>query len=168
MSYYARGFGAISVSGEVDIDRQAELSDEYGDAIIFTNFIYDEVTDETKIHLCYDGNYFEEEFNNLFDFLLENYNVLDGEIELTGEENDVWRFKYYKSRNEFVEESGKVSYKDITVDRLLEILRDYVDNDLNNADTDYVREVLRDVCGMTKDELKATGFDYLFDKEEEE
>ena len=51
----------------------------------------------------------------------------------------------------------------MSFERLEEIFISYVDNDLCDADPDYVREVLRDVCGMTDEELKEIGLDYLFD-----
>ena len=51
-------------------------------------------------------------------------------------------------------------------ERIADILARYVDNDLVSAETSYVREVLRDVCGMTDEEAKDLGFDYLFKMDE--
>lgn len=45
--------------------------------------------------------------------------------------------------------------------RLLDIVRNYINNDLESAESSYVLEVLRDVCGCTDDELKVLGFEYL-------
>ena len=46
--------------------------------------------------------------------------------------------------------------------RVVEILVDYIGNDLDSADQGYVREVLTDVCGCSKAELKELGvYDWL-------
>ena len=42
----------------------------------------------------------------------------------------------------------------------------YVEHDLETADTDYVREVLRDVCGMTNEDLETVGLGYLIIEED--
>ena len=44
----------------------------------------------------------------------------------------------------------------MTPERIKEILIGYVDNDLESADPDYVREVLYDLC--SKEELEELGF----------
>jgi len=44
---------------------------------------------------------------------------------------------------------------------------EYVEHDLETADTDYVREVLRDVCGMTDEDLETVGLGYLIIKEDD-
>ena len=49
----------------------------------------------------------------------------------------------------------------IQYDRLLTLFTGYVNNDLESADADYVREVLFDNLGMTEDEARACGFEYL-------
>lgn len=47
-------------------------------------------------------------------------------------------------------------------ERITEILIDYIDNDLETANPGYVREVLRDRCGCTDEELKELGiYDWL-------
>lgn len=43
-------------------------------------------------------------------------------------------------------------------ERVAEILRAYVFHDAQAADTDYIREVLHDVCGCTSSELTRLGF----------
>lgn len=50
-------------------------------------------------------------------------------------------------------------------ERIADILCRYIDNDLQSADTDYVREVLRDVCVCTTEELEDIGLSYLFEEE---
>jgi len=48
----------------------------------------------------------------------------------------------------------------MTKERVTEILIEYIDNDLNTADPDYVRDVLQGIC--TTDELKGLGlYDWL-------
>lgn len=58
---------------------------------------------------------------------------------------------------------------DMSKERVIAILVDYIDNDLAAAEPGYVREVLRDVCGCTDEELKELGvYDWLgFDYEED-
>ena len=65
------------------------------------------------------------------------------------------------------DEYGHLSGR-ITQKRTEEILIRYIDNDLNSADPAYVREVLRDVCDCTYDELQDLGIDGWFDFDEEE
>lgn len=50
----------------------------------------------------------------------------------------------------------------MTKERAKELFKAYVLNDLECADTDYVREVLTDVCGLTKDEIAEFEFEWLF------
>ena len=54
----------------------------------------------------------------------------------------------------------------MTLERCIDILGRYVDNDLCAAEPGYVREVLTDVCDCNAEELQALGLDYLFDGEE--
>lgn len=49
--------------------------------------------------------------------------------------------------------------------RIADILCRYIDNDLQSGDANYVREVLRDVCGCTNEELDDIGLSYLFEEE---
>lgn len=52
--------------------------------------------------------------------------------------------------------------------RVIEILVSYIDNDADSAEPGYIREVLRDICGCTDEELKELDlYDWLgFDNEE--
>ena len=169
MGYYASGSGDAVISGNISYEDIEKV--EGSDALIFSwdYFTYDENTDETTVFFEHEyGKYYEDDIIFFLNNLCKKLNVLRSEIEFSGEDGEFWRFRYDKERNEFVEENGKPSYLDISPDRLLAIFTAYVNNDLNNADPDYVREVLQDVCGMTESELVATGFDYLFDKDEED
>lgn len=66
--------------------------------------------------------------------------------------------------NEWGHVAGRVTKK-----RVVDILVSYIDNDLNSADPDYVRETLRDVCGCTLDELRDLGIaDWLGFEEDED
>ena len=49
-------------------------------------------------------------------------------------------------------DSGWKTGHSMTRERLIDILQRYVNNDLVAADTQYVRDVLMDTCGMTKEE----------------
>jgi len=53
-------------------------------------------------------------------------------------------------------------------DRVMRLFRAYVANDAAAADTDYVREVLRDVCGMTAEEAEELGIADLYGEDEDE
>ena len=52
----------------------------------------------------------------------------------------------------------------MTTERIKGILFDYIDNDLQSADSGYVREVLEDIC--TEGELQELGLkDWLWPEE---
>ena len=50
----------------------------------------------------------------------------------------------------------------MTLERAIDIIRNYVDQDLYGCDPEWVREVLVDRCGCTLDELKELGLDVIF------
>ena len=50
----------------------------------------------------------------------------------------------------------------MTVERIQDILSRYVYNDLCAADPQYVRDVLIDICGCTREEISSLGFDHIF------
>lgn len=50
-------------------------------------------------------------------------------------------------------------------ERVISILRTYVNNDMESAEPDYVREVLYDICGCTDQELEELGLGYLIIEE---
>lgn len=49
--------------------------------------------------------------------------------------------------------------------RLMDILREYILNDLDTADPEYIRTVLTDVCLCSSDEVYEIGLDWLFPQE---
>lgn len=65
--------------------------------------------------------------------------------------------------NEYPHLSGR-----ITQERTEDILCRYIDNDLQSAETAYVREVLQDVCDVTYEEAEDLGIAGWFEDEEEE
>lgn len=46
--------------------------------------------------------------------------------------------------------------------RLMDILRDYIMNDLDSAEPGYVRDVLTDICLCSPSELHEIGLEWLF------
>lgn len=50
----------------------------------------------------------------------------------------------------------------MTRDRLLQILQDYVNNDAEAAEPEYIRNTLVDTCGCSKEEIEEIGFSWLF------
>lgn len=50
----------------------------------------------------------------------------------------------------------------ISEDRLIQMLHNYIDYDLEATEPSYVRNILTDVCGCTDKEIFELGFDYLW------
>ncbi len=50
----------------------------------------------------------------------------------------------------------------MTLERALEILGDYINYDVMGSEQSYVRDMLRDVCECTWDEIVELGMDYLW------
>lgn len=50
----------------------------------------------------------------------------------------------------------------MTLERAIDIIGRYVDQDLDSAEPWWIREVLTNCCGCTQQEVKELGFDYLF------
>lgn len=57
---------------------------------------------------------------------------------------------------------------DITKERLMEILRTFVEIEGESADPYYLREVMEDDIGLTKEEAEAIGIEWVFDVETDE
>ena len=51
--------------------------------------------------------------------------------------------------------------------RLLQILKDYVENDAEATELKYVKGILENVCGVTEEEANVLGFGYIFDCDKE-
>ena len=56
-----------------------------------------------------------------------------------------------------------MTLNDISKERLAAIIQNYVNNDLEAAESGYVREVLEDVCGIDTEEAEAIGLGFIFD-----
>lgn len=56
----------------------------------------------------------------------------------------------------------------VSKERIIQILQTYVSTDAEAAEPEYIRDMLRDTCGMSPDEIKELGFDWLFPDEEGE
>lgn len=56
----------------------------------------------------------------------------------------------------------------IPYERLFDILHDYISQDLDASTSDYVRDdVLRNICGCTDDEIRALGFSYIVEVQDD-
>lgn len=162
MGYDAKGDGFISFKKGTDeevVKKVAEQMKEINENVGFGDNSIDFYSWGR-----YNEDYIYEILRNVENIAKDSIN--EAEITYEGEDGCLWRFIFRGGR--FVEENGHVEYCDISSDRLIDIIGRYVDNDLCAAEPDYVREVLRDVCGLTDAEIKALGFGYLFDVEAEE
>ena len=56
----------------------------------------------------------------------------------------------------------------LSKERIVQILQTYVNTDAEAADHQYIRDMLRDTCGMSMDEIRELGFGWLFPDEEDE
>ncbi len=87
-------------------------------------------------------------------------------LKFGGEDGTYWKFQYDTENHCFNEIEGSVVFADenqeVKLERITDILCRYVDNDLNSADPEWVREVLVNCCGCTSEELKEIGLDYIF------
>lgn len=57
------------------------------------------------------------------------------------------------------------NYSTISYDRLHQILYDYVMNDFEAAETQYVRDILMDICGCDTEEMLELGFGFMINEE---
>lgn len=56
-----------------------------------------------------------------------------------------------------------MTVNDISKERLVQIINDYISNDYEAAEGNYIKETLENVCGMNKEEAEALGLGYIFD-----
>lgn len=56
-----------------------------------------------------------------------------------------------------------MTVKDISKERLVQIINNYISNDYEAAEGNYIKETLENVCGMNKEEAEALGLGYIFD-----
>jgi hypothetical protein len=57
---------------------------------------------------------------------------------------------------------------EITKERVIQILQDYVYNDSEATELSYVRDVLVNICGCDEAEMRELGFGYIFDATDED
>lgn len=132
---------------------------------IFKNFDYgwnDKLTTSLVFHSDY--GYYEDKVLNAL-HTLEQFDIERGEVNYRGEDGSIWRFIY--RNGEWHKEKGHIEYYNIKTKRLINALMTYVADDLAVTETEYVRDKLLDMCGLTNDELKEIGLGYLLDEEED-
>lgn len=173
MSYDANGGGRIRFTGVVDKASFEKMLD-------ILNIEFSDVEPEREpewlpkkesiIHVHNEGKYYDDEMLEALDEVAAMARIVgcpvkEGMIEWTGQDGDHWRFVYGESWHK---EQGRIEYEDISTREVIDAFVAYVSNDLEAAEPDYVRGVLTDVCGLDKNQLKAIGLDYLFEKRKEE
>ena len=97
----------------------------------------------------------------------EQFDIKEGEIYCFDEYDEKWRYVF--RNNEWVYEEGHTEYgnSNLDVNRLVNAFVTYINDDLAVTETEYVRDKLLDMCGLTKNELKEIGLGYLLDEEED-
>lgn len=162
MGYYASGAGSVlykSILDEHDKKIIDEVFDE--DTEFYDHEIDDSFKGRTLVYFRADDKYHDEETLKTLRALTEIAPVENGALEYFGEDGQLWRFVWKDDK--WVEEDGHVEYSRMTFDRLKEIFMAYVMNDLESADSGYVRETLTGVCGIKPDEIAELGLDALFE-----
>lgn len=156
MSVYAKAHGTIIFKHALSKDERAKINEvlleEYQE-------IRDRFVDPDEVA------FYDEYFNpcnirtplKTLNKIPEILEVEKGEVEYIGEANELWRFIYRESKWHL--EDGHVEYHKITTQRVMDAFREYVYNDAAAADPDYIREVLRDTCGLTEQELQEIGIE---------
>ena len=165
MGYYASGDGTLRFRREISKDELERVTEALFDA--FNEVIISDDGQYTCLELIhYNEKYYGDGVMDALRIASECEKFVDGEAEFSGEDDCHWRFIYRDG--EWQEENGRITYEDW--DRIgpviAGILRQYVETDLESADTDYVREVLFDQIGMREDIAKVVGLDYLMNGEE--
>lgn len=67
------------------------------------------------------------------------------------------------TENTINQKNNKLTIHDISKERLAEIINDYVNNDYEATESNYIKEKLETVCSMDKEEAEALGLGYIFD-----
>ena len=109
----------------------------------------------------------DEEFSPEVLDKLKQFDIKEGDIYCFDEYNEKWRYVF--RNDEWVYEEGHTEYGNSNLDmnRLVNAFVTYINDDLAVTETEYVRDKLLDMCGLTKDELKEIGLGYLLDEEED-
>ena len=62
-----------------------------------------------------------------------------------------------------------MEHERLSPERVRQILFNYVMNDFEAAaETEYVRDILMNICGCTEEEMEELGFGFLLDTDENE
>ncbi len=156
MSVYAKAHGTIIFKTALTKEARAKIND-----VLLEGYqeIWDRVDDPAEVRF-YD-EYFKPFSTTIalktLNKIPEMREIKKGDVEYIGEENVLWRFIYREGKWHL--EDGHVEYHKITTDRVMNAFRAYVYNDAATADPDYIREVLRDTCGLTEQELQEIGIE---------
>lgn len=66
------------------------------------------------------------------------------------------------TENTINQKNNKLTIHDISKERLAEIINDYVNNDYEATESNYIKEKLETICSMDKEEAEALGLGYIF------
>lgn len=174
--------GYIRLTGMLDGYGEVDIKDESN-----SGYVYREIgslLNDEKLYSCLYGKADSNDWlcfenNNWFEVDLispsgqwidlcscDNDNILSNNL-LECFENIEDYFGYIEWVKNSAPEKAGSNDCNVPYERVVQILQDYVCNDAESAETDYVRDVLESVCGVTKEEAEALGFGYLFDTQGE-
>lgn len=172
MGYHASGSGRIAFTKNIEDVKKMKFGNELGAGIFekLTTYWFEYESDfydtDNSIYLWHpdDWNY-HGDFIELLDKLSPV--IRSGCLEFIGEDNCMWKIEFNPDSKEWAEYNGDVVYEDEKkiLDDIAQAFNSYVNYDLAGADTDYIREVLTDVCGLDMKALKYCGLDWIFCKE---
>lgn len=87
--------------------------------------------------------------------LARTFLIAEGEICLSSLDGAFWRYLYQDG--EWIKQQGEFNYTGIEADKLLSAIRAYAEWDLEDSESEWVYDRLRDTCGFTDKEIKAIG-----------
>ena len=170
MEYYANGSGSIifkevlpeAVFGRIKDKLQkvleADGSTKWKPMTSSPEVSYVDIWDSEK--------YYGDEVETVLNEVAEMAEIEEGSIEYVGEDDSLWRFIYRDGK--WHEESGHVEYSDLTIDKLSRAIKAYAMYDLGVAERGYVYDMLTDICGLSENDLKALGMDFMIVEEKNE
>ena len=158
MSYEAVGKGYVRFKEGSDVKKIQEYIENNNAGMFESQRFY---SDEMIVEISTDGrrNYYSENLPEYFDGLMAAGQVEESSIDFIGEDNQYWRMEYRNGKWE--ELNGEVYYKTVdepSVAQIRQMFIDYVTNDLEGSDPEYVSRALAQV-GCTPKMQKALGLD---------
>ncbi len=158
MGYYASCSGDIVLR---NIKNEDEILKEAGNCF---EDCYEIAGDTFSVYGDH-SKYHEEDFYDFFKKLNELAEVVEGELDLIGEDDNQWRFIYNPATKDWDEQNGYVYYKkngnSPSYEELLQMFVDYVSNDAEGAgDPNYIIKALEQV-GCNKATRKALGLNFV-------